>query len=53
MIPDVIRDHWDALATLPGTYIKLCGAGGGGYFLVISTSPAEDLSKFPLLKIAG
>jgi mevalonate kinase len=36
MIPPAVRARWDALSALPGVRVKLCGAGGGGYFLVIS-----------------
>lgn len=51
MIPDVIRDQWDALSKEPDTYVKLCGAGGGGYFLVISKQ--KDLQgNYPLINVA-
>jgi mevalonate kinase len=38
LIPDPVKDQWDELIELPGVYVKFCGAGGGGYFQVISTS---------------
>jgi mevalonate kinase len=41
MIPEAIRSRWDELNSLDGVYVKLCGAGGGGYFLVINTNAAE------------
>ncbi len=37
IIPDKIKNQWDELMNQPGVYVKLCGAGGGGYFLVIDT----------------
>jgi len=37
VIPEEIQKKWDALSAQPGTYVKLCGAGGGGYFIVIDT----------------
>lgn len=36
LIPPEIRRRWDTLATDPGVYVKLCGAGGGGFFFVIA-----------------
>lgn len=38
LIPDPVKDQWDELIELPGVHVKFCGAGGGGYFQVISTS---------------
>ncbi len=38
LIPDPVKDQWDELIEIPGVYVKFCGAGGGGYFQVISTS---------------
>lgn len=38
MIPEEIKNKWDELSSQPGVYMKLCGAGGGGYFLVISAN---------------
>lgn len=38
MIPDPVKDYWDELIETPGVYVKFCGAGGGGYFQVISTN---------------
>lgn len=37
MIPPAVEARWDALSAMPGVQVKLCGAGGGGFFLVIST----------------
>lgn len=51
MIPDSVREKWDRLSELPGVYVKLCGAGGGGYFLVIDTnSTTSDEAKAAKLK---
>jgi mevalonate kinase len=36
LIPSSIQKQWDSLIKIPGVYLKFCGAGGGGYFLVIS-----------------
>jgi len=36
LIPDAVKKEWDALVKTPGVYMKFCGAGGGGYFLVMS-----------------
>lgn len=49
MIPDPVKDLWDELTELPGVHVKFCGAGGGGYFMVISTSDNENLNT-PYLK---
>ncbi len=38
LIPDLVKDRWDELTEIPGVYVKFCGAGGGGYFQVISTN---------------
>lgn len=47
MILGSVRDKWDQLSARPGVHVKLCGAGGGGYYLVIDTighlSPDEPL----------
>lgn len=50
IIPDNVKGQWDDLVSQPGVYVKLCGAGGGGYFLVISSSP-EDLQGKELINI--
>jgi mevalonate kinase len=36
LIPPSVQKQWDTLMKIPGVYVKFCGAGGGGYFLVIS-----------------
>ena len=50
VIPENVKSKWDDLASQPGVYVKLCGAGGGGYFLVI-TSGQQDLSAEDLVNI--
>lgn len=39
MIPVAVGKRWDELINREGVYMKLCGAGGGGFFLVISRMP--------------
>lgn len=41
-IPDRTKIQWDALIKKPGVFVKFCGAGGGGYFLVVSTPIFND-----------
>jgi len=36
MIPGKLLDIWEKSLSLPDMKIKLCGAGGGGYFLIVS-----------------
>jgi mevalonate kinase len=33
MIPDIIKEIWKSSLDTDNIYIKLCGSGGGGYFL--------------------
>ena len=42
LIPEAIKHQWDQLAAIPGTYVKFCGAGGGGYFLMFTTMDEKD-----------
>lgn len=51
MIPVHVSHSWDQLMMLPGVIIKLCGAGGGGYFMVLSTDASSDekLQLYPNL----
>ncbi len=51
MIPVSIRTAWDELSELDGVYVKLCGAGGGGYYLVIDTGN-NDLEPYPLISVS-
>jgi galactokinase/mevalonate kinase-like predicted kinase len=37
MIPGEVMKVWDEVMQKKGIYMKLCGAGGGGYYMIIST----------------
>lgn len=50
-IPDPVKDQWDEMLEIPGVYVKFCGAGGGGYFLVISTTDVPKTISDPLIRI--
>jgi mevalonate kinase len=41
-IPEHTKIQWDTLTKMPGVFVKFCGAGGGGYFLVLTTPRFED-----------
>ena len=43
MIPQSIMPAWDAALSSDNIRIKLCGAGGGGYFLGFTTGSLEDV----------
>jgi mevalonate kinase len=47
LIPDPVKDQWDELIETPGMYVKFCGAGGGGFFQVITTAsqPPTDIDS--------
>ena len=51
MIPEHVARQWDELVSRPGVYVKLCGAGGGGYFLVISSGARDDLISSELIAL--
>ena len=51
LIPDPVKDQWDELVEMPGIYVKFCGAGGGGYFLVISSLREPNPSLGHLIKV--
>lgn len=34
MVPPVVQKEWDAITEMNDTEIKLCGAGGGGFYLI-------------------
>ena len=53
MIPEHVQRQWDELISMPGVYVKLCGAGGGGYFLVIDANYRNDLSSSTLISLAS
>lgn len=50
MIPDPVKITWEKCNGMHGVYMKLCGAGGGGFYLIISTGK-EDLAWPSLFKI--
>ncbi len=56
LIPPSIESIWRCSLSNPQIAVKLCGAGGGGHFLVI-TSPTIDLAsetelfKFPMFAL--
>jgi len=52
MIPEHVKKQWDELVSKPGVYVKLCGAGGGGYFLVITSGHQYDLSSPVLITLS-
>ncbi len=41
MIPDQVMQMWKKVMEKPGVYVKLCGAGGGGFFMILSTHGEE------------
>jgi mevalonate kinase len=51
LIPDKVKEQWDLLVAMPGVYVKFCGAGGGGYFLVISASERELPGANELIRV--
>jgi mevalonate kinase len=42
MIPAAVMEVWDGIMHRDRVYMKLCGAGGGGFFMIISAS-GEDV----------
>ncbi len=48
MIPVSTLSKWDNITATGNSYVKFCGAGGGGYFLVFSRDNIEG--KFDFLK---
>ena len=51
LIPDPIKDQWDELIETPGMYVKFCGAGGGGFFQVITTASQQPTGMASLTRI--
>lgn len=51
MIPENVKKSWDELVSRRGVYVKLCGAGAGGFFLVITTEQNPDISSYRLVEI--
>lgn len=50
IIPD-IREIWKAGLNKGQYAMKLCGAGGGGYYLVISPAALDRIGPYPLSKL--
>ncbi len=50
-IPKDTRKQWDELVNTPGINVKFCGAGGGGYFLVITNSPGTVPFRDQLIRV--
>lgn len=53
MIPAHVQRQWNELVAMPGVYVKLCGAGGGGYFLVININAKNLVSSSTLISLAS
>lgn len=51
LIPERVQEQWDQLMHSPGVMVKICGAGGGGFFLVIDTMGTLDPQNFSLMTI--
>ncbi|MEI2696420.1 MAG: hypothetical protein V9E90_15230 [Saprospiraceae bacterium] len=45
LIPETIKSYWEEGMRTGAYYCKLCGAGGGGYFLVKETKEADKLFR--------
>lgn len=46
MIPSAALTRWDEVNALKHTYVKFCGAGGGGYFLVFSKENIDERYEY-------
>jgi len=51
MIVDSVKSVWEKNLSNPEIAIKICGAGGGGYYLVIADRQLEHLGSFVLEEI--
>lgn len=51
MIPVAVRSIWDELTSMKGVSVKLCGAGGGGYYMVIDTHQHTFAIPYPLISV--
>lgn len=52
-IPDNTKALWDEWLEKKGVYVKFCGAGGGGYFLVITTPAFDGVLPSHLISLQG
>lgn len=50
MIPEEVMKTWDEATGKSGVYMKLCGAGGGGFYMIISAR-GEDISMPGIIQI--
>ena len=53
MIPDSLKEIWNEGLKLDSFYMKLCGSGGGGFFLVFDfeNELKDKLDKFKLFEV--
>lgn len=51
LIPEHIQEVWAAGLKSDRYYFKLCGAGGGGYFLVFSHEPQDAIQDVKLIAL--
>lgn len=51
MIIDDLKPYWQKGINYDEYYIKICGAGGGGYYLVFSMKELSNLGPFKLQKV--
>lgn len=51
LIPDNIRRYWESWTATGDIFVKLCGAGGGGYFLVVATRPVLQEALVPIFPL--
>ena len=50
LIPDAVAERWSRWLTEGVAYVKLCGAGGGGYFLGYAPGGADlDAGRLPMV----
>lgn len=52
MIPEQVQKRWDELSSIPGVTVKLCGAGGGGFFLVIARDNVAPENPADLIRLS-
>jgi len=51
MLVDSVNKVWEESLSNDEVAIKICGAGGGGFYLVLSQSPLDSLGSFNLTKV--
>lgn len=50
-IPDTIKSIWKTGLDSGEYFCKICGAGGGGYFLIFSATPLQEMSSDQLIAL--